>query len=56
MVLLMDVARFKYPPHWVKLSMVHRALQQQDPCTKGPRGLVILQKDTRTSTATAMVP
>uniref|UniRef100_M4B2P0 glutathione gamma-glutamylcysteinyltransferase n=1 Tax=Hyaloperonospora arabidopsidis (strain Emoy2) TaxID=559515 RepID=M4B2P0_HYAAE len=35
MVLLMDVARFKYPPHWVKLSQVFKAMQRVDhsqPC------------------------
>lgn len=30
LVLIMDVARFKYPPHWVKLSLLFEAMQQVD--------------------------
>ncbi|EGZ12500.1 hypothetical protein PHYSODRAFT_563256 [Phytophthora sojae] len=44
MVLLMDVARFKYPPHWVKLSMVFDAMQRIDQSMDLPRGLVILRE------------
>ncbi|UIZ23344.1 hypothetical protein KXD40_007688 [Peronospora effusa] len=44
MVLLMDVARFKYPPHWVKLSHVFNAIQRVDPSIDLPRGLVILKE------------
>jgi len=44
MVLLMDVARFKYPPHWVKLSHVFEAMQQMDSSMEVPRGLVILRE------------
>ncbi|CAI5744372.1 unnamed protein product [Peronospora destructor] len=44
MVLLMDVARFKYPPHWVKLSRVFHAMQRVDPSNDLPRGLVILKE------------
>ncbi|KAG7377766.1 hypothetical protein PHYPSEUDO_011043 [Phytophthora pseudosyringae] len=44
MVLLMDVARFKYPPHWVKLSRVFESMQCLDPSMDLPRGLVILRE------------
>ena len=27
MVLIMDVARFKYPPHWVPLSLLYSSMQ-----------------------------
>eukprot|EP00644_Phytophthora_capsici_P000450 jgi/Phyca11/560311/estExt2_Genewise1.C_PHYCAscaffold_40872 len=43
MVLLMDVARFKYPPHWVKLSLVFEAMCLVVPAMNKPRGLVILK-------------
>ncbi|TMW55560.1 hypothetical protein Poli38472_010442 [Pythium oligandrum] len=44
MVLLLDVARFKYPPHWVKLSLVHAAMQRIDESSGKPRGLVVLKE------------
>ncbi|KAL4101496.1 hypothetical protein PRIC1_005248 [Phytophthora ramorum] len=44
MVLLMDVARFKYPPHWVKLSRVFDAMQRVDQSMDLPRGLVVLKE------------
>ncbi|KAF4044723.1 Pleckstrin homology domain-containing proteinytochelatin [Phytophthora infestans] len=44
MVLLMDVARFKYPPHWVKISRVYESMQQMDPSMDLPRGLVVLKE------------
>ncbi|OWZ19755.1 Glutathione gamma-glutamylcysteinyltransferase [Phytophthora megakarya] len=44
MVLLMDVARFKYPPHWVKLSRVYESMQLMDESMNLPRGLVILKE------------
>ncbi|POM64236.1 Glutathione gamma-glutamylcysteinyltransferase [Phytophthora palmivora] len=44
MVLLMDVARFKYPPHWVKLSRVFESMQRVDQSMNLPRGLVVLKE------------
>ncbi|KAF1781936.1 hypothetical protein PC129_g4996 [Phytophthora cactorum] len=44
MVLLMDVARFKYPPHWVKISQVFESMQLMDPSMDLPRGLVVLKE------------
>ncbi|KAG7396606.1 hypothetical protein PHYBOEH_002026 [Phytophthora boehmeriae] len=44
MVLLMDVARFKYPPHWVRLSKVFESMQLVDQSMNSPRGLVVLKE------------
>lgn len=45
MVLLLDVARFKYPPHWVHLSLVYEAMQRVDESIGLPRGLVVLKEN-----------
>jgi len=37
-VLVMDVARFKYPPYWVPLEALWEAMQPADPSTGRPRG------------------
>ncbi|RYG70030.1 hypothetical protein EON64_01280 [archaeon] len=42
MVLIMDVARFKYPPHWVPLQSLYDALQPIDPATNKCRGYIML--------------
>jgi hypothetical protein len=44
MVLILDVARFKYPPHWVPLRTLWRAMQRTDPETNMPRGYVWLRR------------
>ena len=36
--LIMDVARFKYEPHWVPLPELFRAMRHADPDTRLPRG------------------
>ena len=33
LVLVLDTARFKYPPHWVPLSLIFEAMQAKDPDT-----------------------
>jgi len=38
----LDVARFKYPPHWVPLSLVFEAMIPTDPDTGRSRGFIIL--------------
>ncbi|DAZ94013.1 TPA: hypothetical protein N0F65_001624 [Lagenidium giganteum] len=43
MVLVLDVARFKYPPHWVKLSLAFEAIQRMDESIGLPRGVVVLK-------------
>lgn len=42
-VLIMDVARFKYPPHWAPVREVVQAMTQLDPDTGRPRGFLHLR-------------
>lgn len=44
LVLLLDVARFKYPPHWVPVPMLYAAMQAIDPATERPRGYLLLER------------
>ena len=44
MVLVMDVARFKYPPHWLRLSELYSAMQPHDPVTGKSRGWHLLTR------------
>ena len=41
-VLILDVARFKYPPHWVPLPLLWEAMRTHDTSTNKPRGWVVL--------------
>lgn len=43
LVLILDVARFKYPPHWVSVDRLWKATQPSDPATGRPRGGLILR-------------
>jgi glutathione gamma-glutamylcysteinyltransferase len=43
LVLLLDVARFKYPPHWVALPLLWQAMQALDTYTGLPRGYIHLK-------------
>jgi len=45
MVLVMDVARFKYSPFWVPTEMLFKALCTVDETTNEPRGYMVLRKD-----------
>uniref|UniRef100_K3WV57 glutathione gamma-glutamylcysteinyltransferase n=1 Tax=Globisporangium ultimum (strain ATCC 200006 / CBS 805.95 / DAOM BR144) TaxID=431595 RepID=K3WV57_GLOUD len=45
MVLLLDVARFKYPPHWVKLSLVYEAMAMVDASSGLSRGVIVLKEN-----------
>ena len=53
MVLVMDVARFKYPPYWVLVETMWRAMRTVDPETHRSRGFFAMsaapKKDHRTS-------
>ena len=42
MVLILDVARFKYPPHWVALDALWAAMRRPDAATGLPRGYLRL--------------
>jgi len=45
MVLIMDVARFKYPPHWVPLHALWTAMLTTDSETSRSRGYLLLRKN-----------
>ncbi|KAM3715743.1 Glutathione gamma-glutamylcysteinyltransferase [Dirofilaria immitis] len=42
-VLIMDVARFKYPPHWVPLTILRDAMLSIDTTSGKPRGYLALK-------------
>jgi glutathione gamma-glutamylcysteinyltransferase len=44
MVLIMDVARFKYPPHWVPLSLLYLAMREVDSESGRSRGYTLISK------------
>lgn len=43
LVLILDVARFKYPPHWLPTPRLLQAMQPIDPATGRPRGFLLLR-------------
>mmetsp|Transcript_2978 Transcript_2978/g.8391 ORF Transcript_2978/g.8391 Transcript_2978/m.8391 type:complete len:343 (-) Transcript_2978:166-1194(-) len=43
MVLLLDVARFKYPPHWVPVEVLYNAMLLEDSATGSPRGYFVVR-------------
>ena len=43
LVLVLDVARFKYPPHWVSAERLWQAMQPVDPATGRSRGWLVLR-------------
>lgn len=42
-LLILDVARFKYPPHWIHLTLAYDAMTRCDPTTGLPRGYLTLR-------------
>jgi glutathione gamma-glutamylcysteinyltransferase len=44
LALVLDVARFKYPPHWVPVPMLWAAMLPPDPATARSRGWVTLRR------------
>ena len=44
LALILDVARFKYPPHWVPVEMLYRAMRQIDATTGRSRGWIELDR------------
>lgn len=40
MVLILDTARFKYPPHWVPLTQLYLAMAAVDSATGKARGFI----------------
>ena len=44
LALVLDVARFKYPPHWISAERLWRAMHAIDPATGRPRGWMVLRR------------
>jgi glutathione gamma-glutamylcysteinyltransferase len=44
LALVLDVARFKYPPHWVPMARLHQAMRTVDPDTGRSRGWLVLRR------------
>ncbi|XP_046360821.2 glutathione gamma-glutamylcysteinyltransferase 2-like [Haliotis rufescens] len=44
LVLILDTARFKYPPHWVPLDLIYKAMKEIDQDTGKPRGLMVMSR------------
>jgi glutathione gamma-glutamylcysteinyltransferase len=42
--LVLDTARFKYPPHWMPIELLLAAMQEQDPDTGRSRGWLLLRR------------
>ena len=43
MVLILDTARFKLPPHWVPLERLYEAMLANDDATNKPRGFLSIR-------------
>jgi glutathione gamma-glutamylcysteinyltransferase len=44
MALVLDVARFKYPPHWISAERLWHAMEAIDPVTTRSRGWIVLRR------------
>ncbi|GLJ32658.1 hypothetical protein SUGI_0657090 [Cryptomeria japonica] len=44
MALILDVARFKYPPHWVPIPLLWEAMNTIDESTQHHRGFMLISK------------
>jgi glutathione gamma-glutamylcysteinyltransferase len=49
LALVLDVARFKYPPHWVSAECLWRAMEPIDPATDRARGWLVMRRRARSS-------
>src|SRR5882724_13623028 len=49
LALVLDVARFKYPPHWVSAEHLWRAMEPIDPATGQERGWLVMRRRARSS-------
>jgi glutathione gamma-glutamylcysteinyltransferase len=47
LVLILDVARFKYPPHWVPAERLWNAMNTVDPATSLTRGWFAMRRGTQ---------
>ncbi|KAF8252187.1 Phytochelatin-domain-containing protein [Wilcoxina mikolae CBS 423.85] len=55
MVLILDVARFKYPSYWVPIRALYEALIPYDAATNQPRGYCILRRPPKPEPAPALL-
>ncbi len=53
LALVLDVARFKYPPHWVSAERLWSAMLPLDPATKRSRGWLVLRAGRQSSLSLA---
>ncbi|WCJ38289.1 Glutathione gamma-glutamylcysteinyltransferase 1 [Euphorbia peplus] len=44
MALILDVARFKYPPHWVPVKLLWEAMEKIDEATMQHRGFLLISR------------
>jgi len=42
--LVLDTARFKYPPHWMPVELLFAAMQERDADTGDTRGWMLLSR------------
>ena len=49
LALILDVARFKYPPHWASAQHLWRAMEPIDPATGRARGWLVMRRRARSS-------
>ncbi|HSD73769.1 MAG TPA: phytochelatin synthase family protein [Steroidobacteraceae bacterium] len=49
LALILDVARFKYPPHWVSARCLWHAMEPVDPATGRARGWLVMRRRARSS-------
>ena len=54
LVLLLDVARFKYPPHWVSLELLHQAMLPVDPVSTRSRGFLTIRRERAVAPSVAL--
>ena len=51
--LVMDVARFKYPPYWAPVELLWKAIQEVDPLTMQGRGYYLMSRGEEAAPAAA---
>jgi glutathione gamma-glutamylcysteinyltransferase len=49
LALILDVARFKYPPHWVSAERLWHSMRPIDPATGRARGWLVVRRRARSS-------
>ena len=53
LVLILDVARFKYPPFWVPMHELWEAMATNDAVTSEPRGYFVVNSKSASAVDTA---